>query len=510
MIFHSIRWRLQLWHGLILLSVLVGFGFTAYRLQYANELHRVDQDLQQRLGPVLEALRRPPTGDRGGPGGPGGPDGPRGGPNGAGGPRRPGGPRPIEGGPDDRGRRGPPPREAGGEFRAPREFRLGPNRAGLFEGDSNPFYYIVWLRDGSELSRSASAASDVSRPDPISRQVPAVRLRGTNREFYQFTPPGECILVGRSIGPELASLRRLALVLSALGSIVMVLGLAGGWWLATRAIRPIGDISAAAATIAGGNLSHRINTENTDNELGELATVLNSTFARLEGAFARQQQFTADASHELRTPIAVILSQTQATLARERNSAEYRETLEACQRAAQRMRRLTESLLALARLDAGQESLKRERIDLSQTVRESLELLRPLAEDRHIRIHSELATTECLGDSERLAQVISNLLSNAILHNTSDGEVRVVTRRENDSALLVVADTGPGIPAEDLPRIFERFYRADKSRTGATGGTGLGLAICKAIVAAHGGSIDVACPASGGATFTVRLPSGLR
>lgn len=507
MIFHSIRWRLQLWHGLILLTVLVGFGLTAYRLHHANELHRVDQELQHRLGPVLEALRRPPPGDRGGIGGP---DGLRGGPSGGGGARRPGDPRPAEGAPSDRGRRGPPPREAAGEFQVPREFRLGPNRAVLFEGGVNSFYYVVWMRNGRELSRSATATFDVSRPDRVSGPVPTVRMRGANREFYQFTPSGECALVGRSIAAELASIHRLAFVLSALGCIVLVLGLAGGWWLATRAIRPIGDISVAAATIASGDLSHRINTNNTDNELGQLASVLNSTFARLEGAFARQQQFTADASHELRTPIAVILSQTQATLARERSSAEYRETLEACQRAAQRMRRLTESLLALARLDAGQGLLKRERTDLSQTVRESIELLGPVAEDRHIRIDCELAPTECLGDSERLAQVVTNLLSNAILHNRSDGEVRVTTRSEKDSALLVVTDTGPGIPAEDLPRIFERFYRADRSRTGATGGTGLGLAICKAIVDAHGGSIDVSCPPSGGATFTVRLPSSLR
>jgi len=492
MILQSIRWRLQLWHGIILFVVLAGFGFTAYRLQHANELRRVDQELQQRLGPVLEAVRRPLPGGPGGPGGPG----------------RPGEPRPGGFEPDDRGRRGPPPRDAGGEFPLPREFRLGGNRAALFEGDTNAFYYVVWLRDGRELSRSATAPSDIARPDRVGAigPAPTIRARGTMRELYQFTPPGDCLLVGRSISPELANLRQFALVLSGLGGAVLVLGLAGGWWLATRAIRPIDDISAAAAQIATGDLSHRINTDSTDNELGQLAGVLNSTFARLEAAFARQQQFTADASHELRTPIAVILSQTQATLARERTPGEYRETIEACQRAAQRMRALTESLLALARLDAGQEKLNRQHFDLSQTARDCVALLRPLAEERDITIRCELAPAECFGDSECLAQVITNLLTNAILHNKSNGDVSVTARQENDFVLLTVADSGPGISAEDLPRIFERFYRADKSRTGATGGTGLGLAICKAIADAHGGALEVASTLGQGSTFTLRIP----
>ncbi len=490
MIFRSIRGRLQLWHGLILLAVLAGFGFTAHRLQRVNELRRVDQELQQRLGPVLEALRRPPPGR----------------------PGRPGEPRMSGGEADDRGgRHGPPPREAGGSQMGPREFRLGPNRTGLFEGDTNAFYYVIWTRDGHELSRAASAPAHVPRPERASAPgpTPAFRLRGTRRELYQFTPPGDGIVVGRSITPELATLRQLALWLSGLGAGVLVLGLAGGWWLATRAIRPISDISSAASRIATGDLSHRINVTHTDNELGELAGVLNSTFARLESAFARQRQFTADASHELRTPIAVILAQTQATLARDRNPAEYRETLAACQRAAQRMRALTESLLALARLDAGQEAMRRDRIDLGQVASDCIELLRPLAEERRVTIHCELAAAECRGDPEGLAQVIANLLSNAILHNRRDGEVRVMTRRGDGSSLFIVTDSGPGIAAEDLPRIFERFYRGDKSRAGATGGTGLGLAICKGIVDGHGGTLEVTSTPGGGSTFTLRLPTAL-
>src|SRR5437667_11836 len=179
------------------------------------------------------------------------------------------------------------------------------------------------------------------------------RMRGTLREMFHFTPPGECVLAGRDISRELSDSRRFAGLLLGAGGAVLVLGLVGGWWLSARAIRPIKEISATASRISGGDLSQRIPADDTDNELGQLAGVLNSTFARLEATFAQQARFTSDAAHELRTPVSVILTQTQTALSRPRAEPEYREALAACQRAAQRMRKLTASLLELARLDAG-------------------------------------------------------------------------------------------------------------------------------------------------------------
>ncbi len=287
----------------------------------------------------------------------------------------------------------------------------------------------------------------------------------------------------------------------------VVIGLAGGWWLASRAIRPIEDISATAVRIAAGDLSQRINAADTDSELGRLAGVLNSTFTRLEAAFAHQARFTSDASHELRTPVTVILSQTQTALARERNGPEYREALEACQRAAQRMRQLTESLLQLTRLDAGEETLKRESLDLGRVARECVEWVRPLAAERHIEIRSDLPAVEACGDAERLGQVVTNLLTNAIQFSRDRGEVRVATRGENGNAVLMVTDTGEGIPDADRPHIFERFYRVDNSRSRRQGHAGLGLAICKAIVDAHGGVIEVTSQPGAGSTFIVKLPA---
>ncbi len=517
MIFNSIRWRLQVWHGLILVVVLSGFGFTAYQVARDNQLRQIDQELEQQLMAVVRPRPedQPPRGQRGR------------------GEFRRGGPR-DESPPS--GRRGEPPR--GQPFGGPR-----PDQASFLsriseriqqvgstsDGQTSAYYFVMWQPDGSFLTNSPGAPNDVPPPpelqsasaagpqatgnrgDPFApgfggEAVSVARSRYQFRELFHSGPLGDRVTIGRSIAPELAQMRRLAIGLGAAGIAVLLLGLAGGWWLASRAIRPIEDISAAAGKIAAGDLTQRIDAADTDSELGRLAGVLNSTFARLEAAFAHQARFTADASHELRTPVSVILSQTQTALSRERTGPEYREGLEACQRAAQRMRKLTESLLALARLDAGQEPMKRASFDLSRVARECVELVRPLAAERGIEIHCDLPAIECLGDAERIGQVALNLLTNAIHFNRARGEVRVSASAEDGTVSLVVADTGEGIPAEDIPHIFERFYRVDKSRSHIQGRTGLGLAICKAIVDAHSGVIEVSSEPGAGSTFTVKLP----
>ena len=493
MIFNSIRWRLQAWHGLILLLVLAGFGFSAYQVARDNQLRRIDQELDLRL----MGLFRPQPPERGpGPGGPP-PDEPR------------------------RERRLDP-----AEFQA--RMRETIQQAGALDpSQTNSFYYIAWRTDGSELARSPNAPAGVPAPErprppvfhesnplqaagkppppsPPGFQVP--RTRDEQRELFRFFPGGECVLVGHFMATDQAAMNRLALWLVSAGTGILALGLAGGWWLATRAIRPIEAISATATKIAGGDLSQRINAADTDSELGRLAAILNSTFARLEAAFAHQARFTSDASHELRTPVSVILTQTQTALGRERTEPEYREALEACQRAAQRMRHLTESLLELARLDAGQEPIKREPFDLGRVARDCVELVRPLAQERAVEIQCELPSVTCFGDADRIGQVATNLLTNAIHFNRDHGLIRISAQAQNGTALLTVSDTGQGIPAEDLPHIFERFYRVEKSRSRIQGRTGLGLAISKAIVDAHGGSVQVSSQPGAGSSFILKLP----
>lgn len=472
-IFKSIKWRLQIWYGLILVAVLAGFGFTAYLLDYGLQFHRIRFELQRRVAILANALPRQP---------PRGPD--------SGEPpfdRPPPGLLP-NGGPPILQRNRPLP-----------EFHLPPEDAHFFDAsDPNGFYFIIHSRDGKEIARSTNVPNLLH--DGI-RLLPE-----DNQGFVQTLPSGEDIWVGRSIVPELKELHLTALKLAGVGAIILFFGLAGGWWIVSRALRPIENISATAVKISAGDLSQRINVAEAESELGRLATVLNSTFARLEAAFAQQQQFTSDAAHELRTPVSVMLTQTQTALNRERSGAEYRETLEACQRASQRMRKLIESLLELARLDAGQETMKRLRFDLSQMANDCVELVRPLANERGVKILSELAPLEITGDAGRLAQVVTNLLANAIQYNQPGGAVRVKLELQGNLAVLTVSDTGPGISIEDLPHVFERFYRGDKSRTVANGNAGLGLAISKAIVEAHGGTIAVSSQPDVGTTFTIRLP----
>jgi heavy metal sensor kinase len=523
-LFKSIKWRLQLWYGLILVVVLAGFGTTAYVLESSRQFRKLDEELHNRIGVIGNSLRRQQ---------------PRG-PNGNRPPRRQN--------PDEPPFDGPQPGQfpsddpQGRNARPPARFALLPEDVHFFEA-AEPFgyYFRIQTRDGFELACSTNAPDadnvayengplvkinqppDVAKPAVAgydgevkpdvagdAQKIPLGRvgrawMRGSFREVQVETPAGDTILVGKNISPELKDLRLVAYTLSGVGVGILLLGLTGGWWLVSRSLRPVANISAAALKISAGDLSQRIDVAEAESELGQLAMVLNSTFARLETAFAQQKQFASDAAHELRTPVSVILTQTQTALNRERDAASYKQTVEACQRAAQRMRKLIESLLALARFDAGQEVLQRQRFDLSKTISDCAELVQPLAEERGVKIFVETEALEITGDSGRLAQVVTNLLTNAIQYNRSEGEVRVTLDSQNGLAVLAVVDTGQGIAAENLPSVFGRFFRADQSRTGA-GNAGLGLAITKAIIEAHGGTIEVTSTENDGTTFTVRLP----
>lgn len=507
MVPRSIRWRLQVWHGTLLLVVLAAFGFTAFLLVRESRLRRVDQELLRRAAAVADAVR--PPGHRDGPRDPlreGPRSGLREGPWADG--LRDGARNPARSG----RAAGPllpnsPPGTQFGPGNLP-DLHLTTDLTRLFQAGDGPdagYYFVVFAPHAAVLARSPHAPAGVPPPAGAFFEE-TFRNRGDLRERQSRPRSGLGIVVGRSIAPDLAELRRLALWLGACAAGVLALGLAGGWWVATRAIRPIDAISATAQKIAAGNLAERIAAGDTDSELGRLAQVLNTTFDRLGEAFARQAQFTADASHELRTPVAVILAQTEAILARERPPGEYREALEACRRAARRLKHLTESLLTLARLDSGEPPGRPETVALDRVAAEAVDLLRPLATERSVRLDAELAEAPCAGHADRLAQVAANLVANAIHYNRPGGEVSVRTAIEDGAAVLSVRDTGTGIAPADVPHIFERFYRADASRARAEG-RGLGLAIAKAIVESHGGTLGVESRPGEGSLFTVRIPA---
>jgi two-component system, OmpR family, sensor kinase len=452
----SFRWRLQLWHSALLALLLAAFWTTIVYLDRDLALQRVDQELEKRAQALLRHSAA---------------------------------------------------RARGSDSSAPR--RDEPDLPFEETDDAPEYYHLIVSPEGRVLSRSANAPADAAPPSfPRHREAHLNLTRAGRREIVLPAPHGRLVLVGRDIGHELAELRGHAAALGLLAGGILAAGLTGGWWLATRAIRPIGRIGATAEQIAAGRLGERIDAGDFDSEFHPLARVLNETFARLEAAFARQVRFTADASHELRTPVSVILLQTQSALARERPAADYREALEACQRAAQRMRRLVESLLLLARLDARESAPARTPVDLAAVVRDAIALLAPLAARRDVTVGTALAAVSCPGDADQLGQVVANLLSNALHHSPAGSRIDLAVSSRDGEAVLAVTDHGEGIAADDLPHLFERFHRADKTRARTEGRTGLGLAISRAIVERHGGRIEVASEPGRGSTFTVILPAG--
>jgi len=294
-------------------------------------------------------------------------------------------------------------------------------------------------------------------------------------------------------------------------SVLAVLG-ALGFWVVRVGLRPLGQIEATAGAIAGGDLTRRIERDDERTEVGRLGRALNAMLGHIEGAFAertasehRLRRFVADASHELRTPLTSIRG--YAELFR-RGASERPEDLTTAMRRIEeesgRMGVLVEDLLLLARLDQGR-SLVRSPVDLVQVASDAVADLRVVDADRPIDLQAG-GSVVVSGDEARLRQVATNLLSNARLHTPSETPVHVRVQASGGTAVLEVADEGPGLASEESQRVFERFYRADPSRSRASGGSGLGLSIVSAIAEAHGGVATVTSAPGAGAAFRVELP----
>ena len=277
-----------------------------------------------------------------------------------------------------------------------------------------------------------------------------------------------------------------------------------GFWISSRALKPVSDITAEARSISVHNLSHRLTVLDTGDELQHLAETWNEMLDRLENSVRRIRQFTADASHELRTPLALIRGTTDLTLRRDRSVEEYREALAAVRDEADRMTELSESLLTLARADAGGLRLALSPVDLASIVDGVVNEVKPLAEAKGLALAAQAETTGTLAAANESAvrRLLLALIDNAIKYTTRGS----VTVELTGGLALAVRDTGPGIEAEALPHIFERFYRADSVRR-AGEGAGLGLAIAQAIAEAHGTSITVETTPGAGSTFRVVFPA---
>lgn len=391
------------------------------------------------------------------------------------------------------------------------------------------------------VDRSDGLASH-TLPTSMDARVNALKGRTTFETYYDLGEhPVRVVTVPVQMGREVPylvqaatslegvddALRRASLILVVLTPSVFVVSLLGGWILVGRSLRPVDEITKTALAIEHTNLDRRIAEPATDDEIARLACAFNEMIARLDRSFRQIQQFSADASHELKTPLTSIRGEAEVALMSDLTPEGYRSVLRSIVDEAERMSAIVENLLILARADAHQIQVRRERIALHEMVMSAYEQMEPLARRRGVCLQiANVTEAEVEGDPLWLPQILINLINNAVKYTPSGGTVtlRAVTRasprapasgsRTGEAAqkaqapvaLISVEDTGPGIPPEHLPHIFDRFYRVDAGRSRDAGGVGLGLNIAKWAAEAHGGTITVQSEVGKGSVFTVQLP----
>jgi len=367
---------------------------------------------------------------------------------------------------------------------------------------------IFTSREFRELAHAESKRG--SRPF---RNVPGGKngFRGYARALLA-NNQGYSLIILQSLHPQHEMMEAIRHAFYWIIPIALLLASAGGYFLARKSLAPVAVMATQARGMGAGHLSQRLGVPNPRDELGTLALSFNELLDRLEKSFEQQRRFVADASHELRTPVAILQGETEVTLSRnDRTPEEYRETLTILRDESQRLTHIIEDLFTLTRADAGQYPLKLREVYLDELAADVLRRTRSLAIARGVALTSSMQPELPLqADEDLLRRMLLNLLDNAIKYTPAGGTVHVECRREENSYLLRVADSGPGIPAELQPRIFERFFRADKARSrseGDTGGAGLGLSIAQWIAEAHHGRLELTRSDGSGTSFTAYLPA---
>lgn len=315
------------------------------------------------------------------------------------------------------------------------------------------------------------------------------------------------VQVGTSMESVEGTLNRLLLVLLVTMPLALAVSLAGGWFLAGRALRPVDVITVAAQRIAAGDLTQRLNVPPSSDEIGRLADTFNNMIARLETSFRQIRQFSSDASHELRTPLTVMKGETELALRRPRDMKDYTVVLESNLEEIDRMTRIVDELLFLSRADMGEVKMEHLPVRLELLLEDVHRQASLLGQDRDVQVVLRLvAPATVLGDELRLRELFLNLLDNAVKYSRPGGSVEVVLCTESGQAKVSIVDHGIGISPDDRTKIFDRFYRTDDARTHTKKGTGLGLAISAWIVESHQGRIGLESEVGKGSTFTVTLP----
>ena len=313
--------------------------------------------------------------------------------------------------------------------------------------------------------------------------------------------------MGESLAHLTATLQSITIALLVITPFVLLLGAIGSYWLAKRAFRPVHQLTRTTREIKAGDLHRRVPVPQARDEVFELALTFNEMIERLEQAFVQQRRFVADASHELRTPVAVIRSIADVALEEPLAFDECVTALHEITFESERLGQLLNDLLSLARADEDQQSIEREPVRLDLLALDVAATMESLATERGIDLQvQKMEPAIILGDTMRLIQVLMGLVDNALTYTNAGGKVTLSVEAHTSEVCLVARDTGIGIAAPDIPHIFERFYRADAARSQVMRGSGLGLSIADWVVRAHGGSIGVESQVGRGTAFTVTLP----
>jgi heavy metal sensor kinase len=437
----SIRWRLTMWYGVVLSGVLSVFGAAVYLVMWHALLARTGSGMEMESVEVAEEVAR--TGSRS---------------------------------------------------------LLGTGLGRRFA--RHPGYDIQVSDPGGEPLFRSDRIKDGGLPGPTSLDTGRVVYedfhRGRSGRFRLLSrvipgPTGPLVLqIAASSEGDDQELGELITALAIAGPLALALALGGGYLLARKALAPVDRMAAEADQITATRLDRRLEVPNPGDELGRLAGTLNGMMARLERSFEEIRRFTADAAHELRTPLAVMRNAVEVALRSPRDPEDYRRVLGDVLEEIERLTRLAEQLLFLCREDAGLVPLAMRQVRLEGLVRETTEHMMAVADAKGVTLRCEaLAPATIRGDLDQIRRLLFNLLDNAIKFTPAGGTVGVRLGLSDGLARVEIIDTGAGIPAEHLPHVFERFYRVDPARASEAEGVGLGLSICRSIAEAHGGEIRV-------------------
>ncbi len=452
----SIRLTLTLWYGTILAIMLIAFSNVVYFSMRHQMLNRIDQGLREEMADVLSEVRRAET------------------------------------------------------------------RSGMLDwlyrrfGQHQGFNFQITTNAGTRVFANERLGNEII-PVPSSLTMNRDTFSSSSRSevprwrviTHKVDGPGGQLIVqvARSLEYYDHEMGELLSVLSISGPATLLVALAGGYLLARRALSPVDVMQDAASRIGANRLDQRLNVANPKDELGRLATTLNGMLDRLEKSFREIQRFTADASHELRTPISVIRAEAEVALGKPIDEDEKQSLLSNILEECERLGWITEQLLTLSREDSGVAPLNEEAVDIDALVNDVVKTMRPLAATKHLELEvSSKVVAEVAGDADRLKQVVYNLLDNAIKYTKRAGRIEMIVLAMDGIVTMTVRDTGIGISPEHLPHVFERFYRVDRARTRSEGGTGLGLSIVESIVGSHSGNIRIESQEGEGTTVTISLP----